>query len=177
MRRFPSKAKTSAEARRLQAQVHTLMGSMEGSLSVVASRFGTSRNCVAYWRKRFKDPSWHGGSLGGARNVVFPDVVLLAVQLLLWYNATEHPLSTLQEHRQFVHSAVGLWLSRQYVGVIFKSWRWSFKRPSIKQAHKYKASNILYYTDFCVGVGEIPWAKLKFLDEAHFRSKGTSLFV
>ena len=51
-------------------------------------------------------------------------------------------------------------------------WRWSFKRASYEQLGKFSAANIEYYGTFLLAIQEIPYAKLKFADEGHFRSKG-----
>jgi len=53
---------------------------------------------------------------------------------------------------------------------IFKSWRWSFKKPHRKQFNKYKLENLTYYGEFLFSVQFIPWEKLKFCDESHFVS-------
>src|SRR5690349_20134467 len=58
-----------------------------------------------------------------------------------------------------------MWISRT-----FKAWRWSFKKPDYKQLQKYSWKNIEYYGIYLAAVQEIPWAKLKFADEGHFKS-------
>jgi len=58
-----------------------------------------------------------------------------------------------------------------YVSRIFKSWRWSYRIPERKQLLKYTKANILYYGTYITSIYNIPWERLKFVDEAHFISK------
>lgn len=68
---------------------------------------------------------------------------------------------------------VGYDLEESYIRRIFKSWRWSWKKPIRKQFHKYSSSNLRYYGDFLSFILGFPdWTKLKFIDEVHFVGKG-----
>lgn len=54
---------------------------------------------------------------------------------------------------------------------IFKTWRWSWKKPSYQQLNKYTPSNIAYYNIFLTAIlGSDPF-HTKFCDESHFISK------
>jgi len=63
-----------------------------------------------------------------------------------------------------------MWVSR-----VFKRWRWSFKKASYQQLQKYTNENIEYYKTFLEALQDIPWIKLKFADEGHFKSKSECL--
>ena len=62
-----------------------------------------------------------------------------------------------------------------FISRAFKKWRWSFKRPSFEQLHKYTRDNVLYYAVYQQQVKAIPWRHLKFADESHFSSRGSLL--
>ena len=69
----------------------------------------------------------------------------------------------------------GISVSRMFIERTFKNWGWSFKKASVEQLQKYSHQNIEYYGIFLDAIQEIPWIRLKFADEGHFKSKGKYL--
>jgi hypothetical protein len=61
---------------------------------------------------------------------------------------------------------------REFVRMIFKSWRWSWKRPSYKQLQKYTTRNLQLYDAYEAWIKQQDLSKIKFVDEVHFVSKG-----
>jgi len=60
---------------------------------------------------------------------------------------------------------------REFVRQIFKSWKWSWKKPSYKQLQKYTPENIRRYYAYADWIVEQDLSKLKFMDEVHFVTK------
>ena len=73
----------------------------------------------------------------------------------------------------------GFYCSKQYISKVFKQWRWSWKKPVMKQIQKYTMKNIEYYYGYMYWLQSQDWTKLKFMDEVHFVAKGTfiNLFI
>jgi hypothetical protein len=65
------------------------------------------------------------------------------------------------------HNVSAGWLS----GLI-KSWGYSFKKVEYRQMNKFTDENMRYYATFIESMQHIPYKRLKFLDESHFKSKG-----
>lgn len=103
----------------------------------------------------------------------FAPEVELQVHKLIWDKCKDEPFTTLGEYKCFLHSK-GYSVSKSYLQQLFKKWRWSWKKPGKVQIQKYTHENMTYYIRWIVGIGDIPWKKLKFLDEAHCVSKGKS---
>ena len=72
------------------------------SLLPLARKYNVSRGFARYWHRRLVDPSFHPGSLGGARHVKFTPVQEAAVLYLLWQELLANPLRTTQELAQAV---------------------------------------------------------------------------
>jgi len=86
----------------------------------------------------------------------------------------ERPTRTLRDYCDALFEEQAWHVNREYVRRIFKSWRWSFKKPQFIQLQKYTAHNILYYGDFITWIYDKPWHRLKFLDESHFEANDVS---
>ena len=52
----------------------------------------------------------------------------------------------------------------QFLALLYRDWRWSWKVPSRVQVLKFSPENIATYAAFAVGVQHLDWSKLKFLD-------------
>jgi len=144
------------------------VGRFNASNGVKQDIFGISKSQAYYYTRKFQDPSFHNGTAGGARNVKFSDEDKFKLHCILWQEAKRHPTNSIDKYRRKVKKS-GFDVSRSYLCRLFKKWRWSFKRPSVKQIAKYTRNNILYYGDFLSGIKNIPWGKLKYLDECHFK--------
>jgi transposase len=58
-----------------------------------------------------------------------------------------------------------------FVGRIFQSWGWTWKKPAHVQLRKFTVENMRNWYYWVILVNFIPWDKLKFLDESHFVSR------
>ena len=125
----------------------------------VGNTFMVNRWFVEYWRKKESDPTHHLSSHGGRRNSKYQDSLQLLLEVLLWIHCTDYPQSTLQEYCEAVLE-YGFEVNRMYLSRIFRKWRWSFKKPTIKQIHKYRIDNIHYYGTFLTSITQIPWVRL-----------------
>ena len=65
------------------------------------------------------------------------------VQRVLWLNVQLHPNFNIPQHVDSF-AALGIPLKRDFVGRIFRSWGWSWKKPSHTQILKYTPANIHY---------------------------------
>lgn len=77
-----------------------------------------------------QDPTFHAGRHGGARESRFKHTVAqrVAVKVLLFSHAKAHPLARLGEYKR-VCQKHGFKMSLSEISKLFKSWRWSFKKP------------------------------------------------
>jgi transposase len=82
----------------------------------------------------------------------------------LWYNCQLDPTTKPKEHQQLL-SEWGFDIKVDYIRSIFRSWRWSWKKPSRAQLAKYQPQNIDNYVNFALWMRSVPLEKLKFLDE------------
>jgi len=89
---------------------------------------------------------------------------------LLWTYCQQKPTARIPRYVR-IASEAGYEVNEMYISRTFKEWRWSFKKASHEQLQKYTQSNISYYLQFVSSIQSIPWCKLKFLDESHFKSK------
>jgi len=62
----------------------------------------------------------------------------------------------------------GINVNRMFISRILRSWRWSWKIPVRFHLYKYTKDNIDRYMHWVHWIQDIPWDRLKFLDEAHF---------
>ena len=144
-----------------------LVGTSDEPVAKVQKRYGVTRGEVRYWRKKVVDPSFHSGTWGGVRTRKWTDEERWKLHYYIWEEARCHPTSCLENYRQ-VGLAKGFLASKMYYSHLFRSWQWSFARPSTTQWHKYQSDNILSYADFLLLIPTIPWGSLKYLDESHF---------
>jgi len=136
--------------------------------SSIAKIFGTTRNRITYWEKKALNPNWHSGTWGSYRWSKFSVPQKKMLRLYLWYLVTKAPDKfTLGGLVHEMHK-VGFDVSRMYISRIFKSWKWSWKIPVRFHKSKYTSDNIDRYMNYLFWVQDIPWAKLKFVDESHF---------
>ena len=66
----------------------------------------------------------------------------------------------------------GFYVKREFVRSIFKSWKWSWKKPSSKQLLKYTSINMEKYQNYVNWIAEQDLSKIKFMDEVHYVCKG-----
>ena len=160
-----SNSKHDYHALRIRAGLYAIENVPEESVSI----FGFSKGFHNYWKSKLLDPTFHSNAHGGKRYTKFgpyDNIVHSLVWACLKRDPTTHPVRVcafLAEHN--------VQINMRYVQRLFVSWHWNRKKPVRHQVNKYKIKNILYYYDFLWGVKNIPWLKLKFLDECHFVSK------
>lgn len=141
----------------------------------VGKLFGCSKGTVWYWRKKRCKQSLLLCTKGGARNWKYSPQARKYLEEVTWTYARRRPTSRLIDYVCNAQRHGFVDTNRMFFSRLFKSWRWSFKRPQAKQTHKYSIPNIIHYVEFLLFARTVPWEKLKFLDEAHFISKGTYL--
>lgn len=124
-----------------------------------------SPQLVGYYLKKTTRTSTN--THGGVRRTLYPDSVHRLICALLWDYVKENPCGTLKWFASKI-TEFGFPVNVFYIQRIFKKWRWVHKKASRVQIHKYTKANIIRYINFVVGVWEIPWRRLKFLDECHF---------
>lgn len=131
---------------------------------------GLPQYIVQYWRDKFLDPSYHPKSWGGRyRQHRFQ----VAIHIALFHLCKQNSTYNLREFRTKLRELNPNWnISLSTLSRIFKSWRWSFKKPDRYQYLKYRRENIERYVAYLAGIDDIPWIRLKFLDESKFISKG-----
>jgi hypothetical protein len=66
----------------------------------------------------------------------------------------------------------GVSLDRNWISRALRRIGYSQKLISHRSWHKYTPENLKDYVDFLADVRSIPLGRIKFLDEAHFNSKG-----
>ncbi len=165
------------EARRQAGRASLIIG------SCLAARIaGLRTETVRYWCKKVQNPQYRDKPWGGPRRARFSVPDRAALHLALFRLCKARPLSRLMEFRQALVAQNPLWrLSNSQLSVIFRRWKWSFKKPHRYQYLKYTRENINYYITYIHAVAGIPWVRMKFLDEGHFASRGTpavtSLFI
>lgn len=85
--------------------------------------------------------------------------------------AQKKPTTTINEYISKIKEKHKLKVSHSTLSKLFRSWRWSWKKPEFKQLHKYTPKNIEYYATYLTSIREIPLHKLKFADECHLVSR------
>jgi hypothetical protein len=83
---------------------------------------------------------------------------------------SKSPCNTLPQHCATLNKE-GFSVQPQFVRKTLHRWRYTFKKPVVRQIEKYTTTNIRRYANFVYGVQKVPFEKLKFLDEAHFCAK------
>jgi transposase len=92
------------------------------------------------------------------------------IDAYLWAACQISPDFTLDEYRKMLLE-FRFDVSITTISKTFKKWRWNLKVPSRFQIQKYASENIIYYGIYLLQISEIPWGRLKFLDEGHFVSR------
>ena len=136
-----------------------------------AVSFNVPPRVALNWLQKYQDPLFHALPHGGRRNVKFSAEEQLHLETDLWNIAKEHPCWTLPEFTNKL-GELGYPVNREFVRVIFKSWRWSWKKTDPKQPQKYSLQNMNCTIDFVLWVRTVPFARLEFMDESHFNSSG-----
>lgn len=135
-----------------------------GRIAVVAGsgfarrHFGASKGRVQYHKKKLLD-GWknlilinfldfhslpHGGNLYSASRFSDPQTKL-RLSAFLWWQCQRKPTTKLKEYCRKVQQFLNLKVSVTTIRRIFRSWRWTFKKPDYKQIQKYSNENISYY--------------------------------
>lgn len=131
--------------------------------------FGKGKSFHRYWKTKLLDPTFHCDKRGGKRYSKFGRFDNV-VHSLVWSCLKANPASRPKEVCNYLREN-GVQINTQYIYRLFHDWRWNRKKPVRHQINKYKLTNIYYYCDYLRGVKNIPWMKLKYLDECHFVSK------
>ncbi len=147
------------------------VGLATDTISSVARQFDVNKWFVDYWRKKFLKSAIWFGNWGGTRKTKFILSEQASLEAILFLVVQQYPLATLNEFTVYLKE-YDFDVNRMFLSRIFKKWRWSFKRPSVKQWHKYKPENLIYYSKYVHAIKDIPWCKLKYFDETHCRPRG-----
>ncbi len=172
--------------------LHRMIGPTLASVSSIREirRLSLSdkhRNTLLYHKKKFLDPSFHPDSWGGRRVWKFSLEQVAAISMIIWSRIIDEPTSTARDLLSVLHCA-GYDVKRTWLLNLFKTWKWSWKRPvrqnivrisrNLTQVHfffviwqnKFTTSNIQYYTNFMAWIVLQDPKRIKYLDEAHFVS-------
>lgn len=136
--------------------------------------FGATKHMRYYWKKRIKTPGWHEGSHGGARNVKFTEDQRRGLHFLIHKKLIDAPHTSFSKLVSYAKS-FGYNISKPELSALLKKWRWSAKVPSEEQIQKYSIKNIEYYGDYVLEILNLPWYRIKYLDESHFRASGEKI--
>lgn len=91
--------------------------------AVNVQRHGVAQTCrlllvkekfARYWSTKARQPNFHNGTVGGARNLKFNAATQNAVELLLFAEVMREPRKKLQEYAHFL-TQQGYPVNRQYV--------------------------------------------------------------
>jgi len=141
-------------------------------LNFSLASFFVSQRKARYWGTKFISPqTFHPNSHGGARHWKWPLNKRIAFETALWRILRTNP--TLSGHQ--IVSQLNLFgfddVQESFVRQTLQRWRWSLKRPTHLQLQKFSQGNLLRYVRYAVGILQVPVAKIKYLDEAHFVSR------
>jgi hypothetical protein len=136
----------------------------------VERQHGVTPDFVRYWGEKYRNPGFHAGELGGARNFIFTADGQVFAEALLWNEVRGNPYRT---NTAFARALVGLGLpiDRKWVARVFKSWKYNTKNVKYKNILKFHINNIAYYVIYVTMIRTLPFLRLKYLDEARFVSK------
>ena len=83
-----------SRAMRVYCDEKAKVASQRLSLSIpsICRRYEVTRGFARYWRRKRVDPTFHIGTLGGARHCLMPVAVDEAVQVVLWQELRSDPL-------------------------------------------------------------------------------------
>lgn len=147
------RTKESVKEFRLRRQAAGLI-SLSTGIQTTASNFGLSARSVEYWQQKLLDPEFHSNSHGGVRYVSSVDNYVIKhrnakftlfehqkIRALLWLLVKNNPTQKIAEYVQEIRMR-GYDCKREFIRCIFRSWKWSWKRPSFQQLNKYTNSNL-----------------------------------
>jgi len=103
----------------------------------------------------------------------FSSFLVDLIKSYLWILCKENPTQKLRSYVMKL-AQIGIKCSIEYVRQIFKSWGWSWKKPSYKQIQKYTQKNLARYQAYTQWIAAQDLSKLKFMDEVHFVSKNVN---
>ena len=138
----------------------------------ICKHYAVNRWFVEYWQNKLAYSETLFDGWGGIRRRKFKPDEMARLKAWLWLHCQNSPLATLAQFCNLL-AEDGYQVNRMFVSRIFRKWRWSFKKPSIKQIHKYKPENMIYYVQFVHWVETIPWKSFKYFDETHCKSTDT----
>ncbi len=131
---------------------------------------------IYYWVRKFENPNYHTDQHGGLRWAKWTGDERIHLLNSIFQICQQNTLASLKDFREILQNDYGFapppsfgWLSG-----LFKSWRWSFKKPDVHQFDKYSEANIEYYAAFLYKIQDIPWQRIKYCDESLFDSRGNS---
>jgi transposase len=167
-----NKAKKRAKAIVYREYLRKLIGAnaLYFGLSSTSERMGVSRSLAYYYRRKILDPTFHPRKHGGRRYTKFSAAERANLEMFLWQSCKLSPCAFVSVHCKRLRS-VGFEVNAQYVKRIFAKWQWNYKKPEVKQIHKYSSANMLKYSLYLSEIYFIPYDKLKFLDETHIVHK------
>jgi hypothetical protein len=97
----------------------------------------------------------------------------VAIEGLLQRLCDQRPGLTLLGYSHEMQKRYGVSLDRNWISRALSRLDYSEKLMSRRSWHKYTPENLKAYGDYMADVRSIPLGHIKFLDEAHFNSKGT----
>lgn len=163
--------------------------------TVAAKEFSDTVPRARYWAKKVLFPLWHVAGLGGVRRG-FSAQKTSEVATAIAQSVSSDPTRTIAGIVREVFLLTLHLVSMTYVKTIlavldityvsilcrkpsnlklipyFLGCRW--KVPETKQRNKYTDANMAYYATFLSWLHMTDPGKLKFIDESHFSTKGTS---
>ena len=138
--------------------------------------FLVTKDIRYYWKKKILVKNYKCGKQGGARKFKFTKDESTALNFLIRKKLLAQPQASFNDIISYV-KRFNYDINKPYLTRLLKKWRWSSKLSSEEQIQKYSISNIEYYADYLLEISSIPWYKLKFLDESHFRASGKWLLA
>jgi hypothetical protein len=90
------------------------------------------------------------------RGLKFGDGDLL-IQLWLWHSVNSNPTWTIGRHREAL-CELGINVSEDFIGRVFRSWGWTWRKPAHLQVRKFTEENIARYATWVERV--IGWFNL-----------------
>jgi len=144
-----------------------------GATATIARQNGVAYGTASYWRKKVENPTIHNDSWGGRGRVGYsPEDRLRMKEIVCRYLLSNPQPNLLEIVAQLREN--GYPYSRASVSGLLKSWRWSFKIPTVFQKQKFTPGNLNYYNQFVEWLEVVNLASLKFVDEVHFDRRGTT---
>jgi len=138
--------------------------------AITRTLFQVSRSTCCYWQKKIVDLGFHSNKHGGPRVQKLKEEEKQRLEILLFSMCRQNALFSLNSyHRRATDQ--GFQVSKSYIARIFRSWRWSFHKPTRYQFQKFTHQNIQYYGEYIISIQKLPWKSLKFVDEASFSTR------